>query len=786
MKHQFKKFPPFPNEEGDISLGNTQRVESASVVDHDTRIVPASERLPTNNPQSLTADQNTLAMPTMPTQDIPIAPMPGMPIAPLPGGPTRPVQNIPIIPMSGMPTTSAPGAPIAPMPGMLTTPAPDTPMIPIPGVPTKPGTPDPLSPQASSANFLQRMMAMILVKAKESDPERLSQTLFQRAIRLRNRPLGWLSLVLLIQAAGVLLVAYGAAAAIHTATDQQIFLWFGIALIFAPGFFRLLLPLPSRAERTIILCSTGLCIYLLPIILSPLHFIFVDEYMHLRTVSDIVKTGHLFSQNPVLPVSSLYPGIEVVTDALHSLSGLDVSTAGIIVVGVARTVVMLTLLLLFEQITKSSRTASIAAMLYGANAGFFMFDSLFLYEALGIALGVVMLFALYRAEGTDGNRRGLLLAACIALGALTATHHVSDLFFVGLLVVWMISHRFTRQPVFRSNTLEITLIGLLFAVVWILFIARPVIGYLLVPFTSALAQLQSVLTGGGLGRHLFVDHTGGHPTPLLSQLVMLASIALVTLSIPFAFICLWHRYRFRAFPFALALVSLLYPFTQALRMTSQSANIPDRASPYIFIAVSFALATLITQLWPVKKLKWKQTTIITFLASLVFLGSNMLGAGPGWRLMPSGYLVGDDGRSVTLEGIQTASWALTHLGPNNRFYADSTNALLMNSYGEQRIVSLTADDVNVAPVYYATEMHGWEISILRSAQLHYLVVDKRLTTALPVKGYYFEGYEPPDVNVTTPLSPQALSKFNTVPQFNRIYDSGNIVIYDVSPLVDAN
>ena len=267
---------------------------------------------------------------------------------------------------------------------------------------------------------------------------------------------------------------------------------------------------------------------------------------------------------------------------------------------------------------------------------------------------------------------------------------------------------------------------------------------------------------------------------------MLSSVGLVTLGIPFSFLCIWRQYRYKVLPFTLGLLSLLYPFTQALRLTGESANIPDRSSPYIFIAVSFVLAILITQMWPTRKLKQMQTIWITIMVSLVFLGGNMLGAGPPWILLPSGYLVGDDGRSISLEGIQSATWALSHLGPNNRISADSTNSLLMGTYGDQRIVTPPVDGVDVAPVFYATQFASWEVSILQSAQVHYLIVDLRLSTALPVKGYYFTGEEEPDINLIAPINRQALTKFDTVPRINRIFDSGNIVIYDVGELTNAS
>lgn len=640
-------------------------------------------------------------------------------------------------------------------------------------------------PQKRSQSFLQRVVTMFLFRVKEPEPEKWSHTLMHRALRLQDKPLGWLAVLMVMNSLGVFLTAYACVLSTHTASDQENYLWLALSVIFASSFLRLIMPMASRLERIGILCSVGFSVYIIPEILSPLNFFFVDEYMHLRTVDDIARTGHLFSKNSMLPVSPLYPGLEIVTNAFSSMSGLSPFIAGLIVSGMARIVVMLALFMLFEQVTKSARTASIAAMLYTANAGFFMFDSLFVYEALGLALGIFMLFALYRSGTIAKGERGFLLVAYIALVALTATHHVSDLFFVGLLILWMLTQKFVRQPLLKSSITKITFVGLLLTGVWIFVVAKPVIGYLSAPFIGTLTQLQGVLTGTSQARHLFVDHSGGHPTPLWNQLVMLASIGFVTLGIPFAFLCLWHRYRYKSFPFMLALVSLLYPFTQAMRVASESANIADRASPFIFIAVSFALATLIAQMWPVQRLRWKQMLVITVIATLVFLGGNMLGAGPSWRLMPSGYLIGDDARSVDQESIQAALWFPTYFGINNRIYTNSTNALLMDSYGNQHSVSLPADGVDVAPVFYAPQYHSWETSILQSGNVHYLVVDMRMSIMLPAKGYYFEGDEEPDINVTTPISRQALTKFDTVPGMNRIFDSGNIIIYDVGELINA-
>ena len=293
--------------------------------------------------------------------------------------------------------------------------------------------------------FVQRITAMMLIRVKESEPEAWSHTLYQRAMRSQARVLGWFPMLALTSALGILLTAYACVSSIHTSKDQEIYLWLGLLVIFAPSFLRLLSPIASRLERIGILCTAGFSIYLVPVVLSPLHFIFVDEYMHWRTVDDIVRSGHLFSENSILQVSPLYPGLEIVTDAFSSLSGLNTATSGLVVVGVARIVIILSLFMLFEQITKSSRTAGIATILYMANTGFFMFDSLFLYKSLGLAIGVFMLFALARMETLGNGKHWLMLSAWIALAALTTTHHVSDFYFIGLLVLWVVVPKISAQ-----------------------------------------------------------------------------------------------------------------------------------------------------------------------------------------------------------------------------------------------------------------------------------------------------------------------------------------------------
>jgi hypothetical protein len=62
----------------------------------------------------------------------------------------------------------------------------------------------------------------------------------------------------------------------------------------------------------------GVGLYMIKVMHSPIHFTFYDELLHYRTAANILETGFHFQENPLLPVSPLYPGLENVAVALAS------------------------------------------------------------------------------------------------------------------------------------------------------------------------------------------------------------------------------------------------------------------------------------------------------------------------------------------------------------------------------------------------------------------------------------------------------------------------------------
>ena len=644
---------------------------------------------------------------------------------------------------------------------------------------------------------LRRILIILIVRARDSEPEvlPLRQASLQQVGTATRIDWGWLPLLTLISTVGVFSVAFAYTSARNGVWEAEPFFWPGLLLIFVPSVIRLISPKASRFERISLLCVAGISFYLVNVMYSPLYFSSFDEFLHWSTVNDIVSSGHLFGNNPLLPVSPFYPGLEIVTDGLAKLSGLSTFIAGIIVVGMARLVMVLALFSLYELITKSARIAGIAMILYMANPHFLYFDAQFAYESLALPLATLVLFVIARHETLNSGRYWMTrtaLIACIILAAVVVTHHMTDFIFDGFLLLWAVIFALQRPVRIHqskgrlqsSPLLWITLFGILASFAWISLPGNPVLDYLSSSFITIFNELGHLVSGAGGGRQLFVAYSG-QPTPPWERFLMLASVALISLSLPFGLLCLWLRYRSNALVLMLGLVTLFYPVSLILRLTGSGSEISDRASAFLFISVACVLAIFITQFWPAQRLSWKHTLLLTSVITVMFLGGIILGNGSTSAILPGPYMVSADGRSIEPEDIQSAKWAYSYLPPNSRIATDRVNQLLMSTFGDQRPVTPTEDKIDEEAIFFSSSLGSYEISVLQQAQVRYLVVDLRLSTGLPYVGFYFDQGEPEAFQRTTPIARKDLTKFNTIPQINRVFDSGNIAIYDVGGLINA-
>lgn len=79
-----------------------------------------------------------------------------------------------------------------------------------------------------------------------------------------------------------------------------------------------------------------------------------------------------------------------------------------------------------------------------------------------------------------------------------------------------------------------------------------------------------------------------------------------------------------------------------------------------------------------------------------------------------------------------------------------------------------------------------EQAFVRDNDLDFVLIDERLSTGLPQRGYFFDSHEPNIFRYTEPLSMSLLTKYQRTPGVSRIYDSGNLVMYSVRAWSENN
>lgn len=597
-----------------------------------------------------------------------------------------------------------------------------------------------------------------------------------------NASWGRLPELSLLAALGLLIVAAGDAAAWHGARWGTVLFWGGLAVLVAPCAARLLAAAPSRRERIGLVVVLGAGLYLIKIFHSPLYFTDVDELGHWRTASDILRFDHLFHENPLLTVSPYYPGLETVTTGLARVTGLSVYPAGLLVVGCAKFVLVVALFLLAERLSGSSRLAGIACLVYCANPNFVFFDSNFSYESLALPLAVLTLLLAAPIVAEEGSPRlGDALVLGVLICAVTVTHHMTSYALLTFLALWAAVSVFRPAPGRGRSTAKrlgvLALFTLCVVAVWTDLVASLAISYLQPVLSSAVLSFLRLVFRDEGGRELF--RTGsGYVAAAWERWAAYLSIALVLLSLPPGIVAIWRRHRRRGALLALSIAVFAYPLSLALRLTTRGAETSNRASEFLFLAIGVvAAAGLVEHRFrrPPARLLWR---CLPLCAVALFTGGVIIGT-PPWSRLPGPYLVGADDRSIDGEGIAAATWMRSTLGPGNRVAADRFGTLLVGSYGEQRAVTGLIDRIptELIALFASPTLGTDQLQTIARGRIQYVEFDRRITQSLP-RGIYFDD----DAPRSSPIPAAAMAKFDNNAGVSRLYDSGNIVLYDTSGL----
>lgn len=574
-----------------------------------------------------------------------------------------------------------------------------------------------------------------------------------------------------------------------------------IGLAFLPAAARILSPAATRGERLALLLVVTAFLFGVRVIRAPVAFIDHDEFLHWATAADILETGRLFRPNPLLPVSPLYPGLELVTAALVQLTGLSLFASALVVLAAARLACVAALYLFFERITGLPRTAAAACLVFMGSSTFVFFDTHFAYESLAVPLLAVALLAGAAPGRGEGEAWRLLLVVGLpALAALAVTHHMTSFFAAGLFGACALAELVRAGAAIRDRLRAVLALALALALplAWSSLMGNPSSGYLGPVLQGGLEEVAQLVTRAG-GRELFVSEDGT-VAPAWQRLLAVAGVGLVCLGLltgflrtlvlaglPLAPLRLRSLRGWRSGPLlVLALLTVAYPLSILFRLTRSGWEIGNRIGPFSFFGVSVVVAVAAVGYWQGRgeRARSRARTLALALAATVILVGGVISSEGPRILVPAHHQVSADSASVEPMGIAAAAWTQAWLGPDNLFASDRINRLLLATYGRQRVATTLQDWRDTSLALLAPRLGAAEVAVLRDVGVEYVLVDLRLTTALPAVGVYFDGGVADRSHQAPPL-PAALLKFNAEPSADRLFDNGYLVMFDVRRLGHA-
>jgi hypothetical protein len=574
-------------------------------------------------------------------------------------------------------------------------------------------------------------------------------------------------------AAGVFLVACAYMLSRAGSGIAPVLFWTGQVAIFAVVAYRVLNSSTTSRDRICLVLLFAGAQAVIRWAYSPHMFTYADELQHYRSLLNVLSSHHLFETNYSLPVSPTYPGMENVTAELAQISGVTPFIAGVIVAGASHVLLAACLLLLFREVSHSSRAACIGVLVYLLNPNAHYFDTSFHYEAVALPFLALTIFIAVRfATRQDGYYRNLAaLLACDVIVVLT--HHLAALVTSGLLVCIALSAAVFRGS--RHLVVPFAIGGALTAMVagyWMFFFAPSTGDYL---DGSGQQILNGLLTLGG------VDGKVGLPAPPTPMFDRLLSPAGVVLTLGLLVASIWFTRSNPALQRVFVwLAPASYVSVIAIRVfVANGAELSSRAMTYTSIFSALAIGLALDRVTSPSLRRHRRSTRRPFnlggafvMTTVLFLSGIATGIPEWWERLPGSFHVDGFASGVDEIGVSRAEWANSVLEPGSRFFGDVTSTTLL--------ATLAQLDPVRAPesLYYTDHLTQANVDLIDAQSARYLDVDLRMTQQMPVTGNYF----PVDIRANehkAPIDPSALIKFDNVPGISRIYDSGVDRFYDL-------
>jgi hypothetical protein len=608
----------------------------------------------------------------------------------------------------------------------------------------------------------------------------------------------WIAVLCLTVSAALLLIALGHGAGRRGEVDMaRLLFWSGAVLLVVPISLRVVWPLVAKGERFFLLLLLVEALFYYKMVYAPTNLVHHDEFLHWIAASDLMTARRLFLSNPLLEIGPSYPALEILTTAIVNLTGLPLLAAGTLLVAVLRGVFITALFLFYERIAGSARISAIACLVYMGCSTFVLFEAMFSYESLGIVLCALIFAVEARSRDLVGRARlravGLI---ALLLAALAVTHHLSAAYaaiYLGALAILEALHRDGPMRIEARFAAFTAILAITLPLLWMEARGIHLSSYLGPVVEDGVKTLLAKIHGtGGVHASATVEAPA---QPFGMRLTTLGGILLLSLGLATGFFrslamaaphgleagwrpiraILERRWR-DAHIVLLAILACGFPLSVAFRLTVGGWELGNRMGTLAFFGVGLLVAVSVVHYWQRRAPHgWRRIAPALAVVVIVMSGVTSSALDP----IHGRYRVAADAQSVEPMGIETALWTRAWLGAGNRFTADRINRLLLASYGRQDVRVKIIEGVETARLFGAEKPWPDELWTLMRSDIDFLLVDLRLSTDLPVLGFYFEPWE---AGSGKPLPAAALLKFNDVEGITRIYDNGFIIIYDVRGL----
>jgi hypothetical protein len=132
------------------------------------------------------------------------------------------------------------------------------------------------------------------------------------------------------------------------------------------------------------------------------------------------------------------------------------------------------------------------------------------------------------------------------------------------------------------------------------------------------------------------------------------------------------------------------------------------------------------------------------------------------------------------QGVHAAAWMQALLGQNKRIATDYSNARTMLVYGNQ--FPLSGEARGVRAMLNARAISNGVKEILTTNQIEYVLIDRRLMRDDALTGRYFAPIDPSKTPAQIYFESDVYEKFDSATGVDRVFDSGDIYIFDVEAL----